>query len=291
MFALTITMQWYLLNRNYEVILNINRFCLQFYSFSIEKKAKFVIGQENWLNFVLTSITNRCHLSQASFVHIGQSSLVASICMSLESRTNRSTNALQSNRCHRSRHNEHFYCRHCQCTVLEPDRQTHQMRTMHQHVFANIVDRLGNPVRVVQLSMLSLSSDNRPCSDKRFRRQAYWPNAVTTNNRRPSSDSGIVSNGSLQRFVWNNLRMGFGRHIATILDSFSQKLVLRIQLWPDMVLVDHRIVEQCLALHDVQPHAMMALQHHPESHDTVCRRHRRHRRISVVCVALLPLVR
>lgn len=184
---------------------------------SIHWKKLFAIGQ---LMMLRHCPTNRCRLNLASFVRIAQSSLVASICMSPESRTNRNTSALRSNRCHRSHRNERFYCRRCYWIVPAMDRPMRQMLTMLRHDAANIVDKLGNLERAGHWSMLWLTSGNRPCSDRIFRQRACWPNVAMTNNHHPSNDNVIASIALPQRFVWNSLRRGFGRHIATILDSF-----------------------------------------------------------------------
>lgn len=234
--------------------------------------------------------TNRCHWNQASFVRIGRNSPVASICMSRESRTNRSTDVLRSNRCRRSHRSECFYFHHCRCIALV-DRRMHPMLKMLQRVFVNTADRLGSLEQAVHWSMSWSTSGSRPYSGRRFRRRAYWPNVVMTNNHHPSNDSAIADSVSLRRFAWNSLHMGFALHIATIPDNFWRTPEWRIQLWLDREWVDLHSVAHCPILHDVRLREPIALQHHLGSRDTVYRTYRHHHRTFVVCVVPPRLLR
>lgn len=116
--------------------------------------------------FGLKIFTNRYRRCRAFFGHNVQNSLVASICMSLESKTNRSKDALQSNQFHRSHHNVSLFDHY-----LLVDQMNHRRAMWRQLVFVNIVDSFGNPQRMVPVCLLLLIHRNH--LDKKFQQQAY----------------------------------------------------------------------------------------------------------------------
>lgn len=113
----------------------------------------------------LEIFTNR-HRCQAFFEHIVQSNLVASICTSLESRTNRNRDELQSNQFHRNHHNVWIFDR---CSIV--DRTNRRWPMMRRHVFANIVDNFGNRQQTVPVYLLLLTHHIH--LDKKFRQPTY----------------------------------------------------------------------------------------------------------------------
>lgn len=127
---------------------------------------------------------------QAFVERSGQSSLVASTCMNRESRTNRSKDALRSNRFRRSHRSEWIFG-HCSIAV---GRKSHQWRMRRQLASVSIVDSFGS----LELEAPKYWSWSMRYShwDKRFRQRACWPSVATTNNRHPSSGIAIASNAS-----------------------------------------------------------------------------------------------
>lgn len=116
--------------------------------------------------FGIELFTNRFHCL-AFFVRSVQSSLVASICMSPESRTSHSKGALQSNQSRHIHHNVWIFGRY----LVAVDQLIHRWPMKRQLSSVDIVDSFGSLEWVAPMCLSSLIHYSH--LDRKFQRQAY----------------------------------------------------------------------------------------------------------------------
>lgn len=151
----------------------------------------------------------------------------ANIYKNRESRTNRSTIWLGSNRnCQRRRN------------ARAEELSSHRVVPLEvPHVSASTVGTLGSRGREAERKRWRVFVVRRRHPPERVQRPGskslrptYWPTSGTTSNHRPNNGTVLVSTVLLRRSAWNTLRTGFARRIARFLGSFSQRRGLRIRL-------------------------------------------------------------
>lgn len=116
--------------------------------------------------FGIELFTNRFHCL-AFFARSVQSSLVASICMSPESRTSHSKGALQSNQSRHIHHNVWIFGRY----LVAVDQPIHRWPMKRQLSSVDIVDSFGSLEWVAPMCLSSLIHYSH--LDRKFQRQAY----------------------------------------------------------------------------------------------------------------------